>query len=124
MSKEENTKQSKGMLSGAQRYIITGALTVIPLWVTWAIFKLVFSTLSEIGLPWVRRLSIVLSGYSETLGAWILQSWFQYFLAVLITVSALYLLGWAVTRVIGRRVLRLFNSLMDRIPWCKKSTAL
>ena len=38
-----------------QRYLITGLLTFIPIWLTWAVFKFIFSLLSQVNLPWAKR---------------------------------------------------------------------
>jgi uncharacterized membrane protein len=46
----------------------------------------------------------------------LLNPWFQSALGVLFTLLALYLLGWIATRMIGRRLINLFDRLMQRIP--------
>ncbi len=43
-------------------------------------------------------------------------SWYQNLLAVVLTVVMLYMLGWLGTNVAGRRIINLFESLMERIP--------
>ena len=37
-----------------KRYLLTGLLTFIPLWVTWTVFKLVLGMLAGIGAPLVN----------------------------------------------------------------------
>ncbi len=104
------------MLKNLQRYLLTGAVTVIPLWITWLVFDFFFGQLSAFGRPWVQVLSRAIRTTSPTLAQWLLEPWFQSLLAILLTLVALYLLGWAATRVIGRRVLGLFDQFMHRIP--------
>jgi len=103
-------------LRKAQRYILTGILTVIPLWFTYAVFEFFLRHLSRIGLPWARALSRQIEKSWPQVANWILADWFQNTLAVLLTVLALYLLGWIATRVIGRRIIDLFEYFIHRIP--------
>jgi len=103
-------------LRKAQRYILTGVLTVIPLWFTYAVFEFFLRHLSRIGLPWARALSHRIEQSWPQLASWILADWFQNSLAVLLTILALYLLGWIATRVIGRRIIDLFELIIHRIP--------
>jgi uncharacterized membrane protein len=98
----------------ASRYLITGILTVIPIWLTWAVFNFLFVQLSRIGSPGVQKLA----EYSPRLGELIpADSWFFSILAVISTLLALYLLGWLAHQFIGRALLNAFDSLMNRLPF-------
>lgn len=99
-----------------QRYLITGIITVIPVWITWLVFNFFFNQLSKAGRPWVRALANKIQDYSPELGRWLLESWFQNILAVLLTLIALYTLGWLASRVIGRKLLDLLDFFLNRIP--------
>jgi uncharacterized membrane protein len=103
-------------LRKAQRYILTGILTVIPLWFTYAVFEFFLRHLSRIGLPWARALSHRIEQSWPQVANWILTDWFQNSLAVVLTVLALYILGWIATRVIGLRLISLFEFFIHRIP--------
>jgi len=103
-------------LRKAQRYILTGVLTVIPLWFTYVVFEFFLRHLSRIGLPWARVVSHRIEQSWPQVASWIVTDWFQNTLAVVLTVLALYLLGWIATRVIGRRIIDLFELLIHRIP--------
>ncbi|RFA25138.1 hypothetical protein CAI21_20105 [Alkalilimnicola ehrlichii] len=100
----------------AQRYLVTGILTVIPIWITWWVFEILFSQLSRLGAPWVRALAHLVKPVAPGVGEFLLQPWFQFALAVFLTLLALYGLGWLTTQVLGRRLLESFDRLMDRIP--------
>lgn len=102
------------------RYIITGVITVIPIWVTWLIFQFAFNQLSKLGLPGVQALAKTVRDDSPALAQLLLQPWFQSVLAVLVTLLGLYLLGFVTTLVIGRRLIKLFDRLMERIPVAQK----
>ncbi len=104
------------MFKNLQRYLLTGAVTIIPLWITWLVFTFFLGQLSAFGRPWVVALSRAIDKAFPTLAHWLLEPWFQSVLAIALTLLALYLLGWAATRVIGRRLLGLFDQLMHRIP--------
>ena len=104
------------MMRNAQRYLLTGILSVIPLWITWLVFKFFFVQLSSLGLPWAMAVSKALGAHSPTIAEWMVAPWFQSLLAILLTLFALYLLGWIASKVIGERLLSLFDRLMHRIP--------
>ncbi len=99
-----------------QRYLITGIITVIPVWITWLVFNFFFNQLSKAGRPWVKALANKLQDYSPELGRWLLEPWFQNILAVLLTLIALYTLGWLASRVIGKKLLDLLDLFLNRIP--------
>jgi uncharacterized membrane protein len=67
-------------------------------------------------MPWVRAFSRALRADIPLLSQWLLEPWFQSLLAVLLTIVVLYILGWITTRVVGKRLIGLFDWFMDRIP--------
>ncbi len=98
------------------RYVIRGVLTLIPLWVTWIVVAYLFRQLSKVGLPWVRVLASRIDEDAPTIARWLLEPWFQNLLAVLLTLLALYFIGLLVSQVVGRRLVHLFESLVERVP--------
>lgn len=99
-----------------QRYLITGIITVIPIWITWLVFNFFFNQLSKVGMPWVKALSKQSEAYFPQASRWLLEPWFQNTLAVLLTLIALYLLGWLASRVLGKKTLSLIEFLLNKIP--------
>ncbi|MDJ0805614.1 MAG: DUF502 domain-containing protein [Gammaproteobacteria bacterium] len=99
-----------------QRYLFSGVVTLIPLWVTWLIFEYVFKQLSKLGTPWVRVFSRSIRDEYPTLAQWLLEPWFRNTLAVLLMLLGLYLVGWLTSRVIGRRLLNAFDATVQRLP--------
>ncbi len=97
-------------------YLLAGIFTVVPLWVTWVIFEFSFQQLTKFGIPWVRAVAGWISDDSPAIAQWFLQPWSQNVLAALLTLIALYLLGWLVSRVIGRRLIAVFEKLLSRVP--------
>jgi uncharacterized membrane protein len=101
----------------ARRYLMTGILTIIPLWFTWVVFNFVLGQLSQFGMPWVKALSRNIQDDSPILAQWLLGHWFQDILAALITLTALYLLGWSVNFVVGRRIVSALEAALHRLPF-------
>lgn len=99
-----------------RRYLVSGILTLIPLWVTWLVVQFVFVQLSRLGLPSVRALASRIDEDAPTLAQWLLQPWFQSLLAVLVTLMVLYFLGLLVNQVLGRKLVHLFESFVARVP--------
>ena len=99
-----------------QRYLLTGLLTFIPIWLTWVVFKSIFSLLSQVNLPWISALFDALAtAFPETLGR-LNQGWLTSLFAFIVTLVALYAMGFAANRVFGRRLLGAFERVIDRIP--------
>lgn len=99
-----------------KRYLLTGLLTFIPLWVTWLVFKFVLGLLAGIGAPLVEALigalALVAPHTADTLNT----QWLTFSIALLLTLAALYVLGVVATHVIGQRVINAFDTLLARIP--------
>lgn len=99
-----------------KRYLITGLLTVIPLWVTWVVFKFVLSLLAGIGAPLVAALLGSFSSHSSKAEAALNSDAALFVLALLLTLLVLYAIGWLANRVIGQRLIDGFDALLARIP--------
>jgi uncharacterized membrane protein len=53
--RKAGTKNGRRFVPQFGRYILSGILTVIPLWITWIVFDFVFRQFSHLGMPWVRK---------------------------------------------------------------------
>lgn len=111
-----DTTKPKQFTPHFQRYLITGVLTVIPIWVSWLVFEFVFKQLSEIGMPLVQMISGLLEQVMPTPALLTAAIWFQPALAAVLTLVAFYLLGGIATMVIGKRLLSLVDWVMNQIP--------
>lgn len=107
------------MGTAIKRYLIRGILTIIPIWLTWLVIKFLLRILGDVGRPIIARLSDLVGSLSPALAGWLLQAWVQSLLGIILIIMAIYILGWFATKVIGRRILDSFDSLMDRIPMIK-----
>ncbi|WP_426271115.1 DUF502 domain-containing protein [Dyella kyungheensis] len=99
-----------------KRYLFTGLLTFIPLWVTWVVFKFVLSMLAGIGTPLASALLATLSSGSPLAGVVLNNAWITFVIALLLTLGVLYILGALANRVIGQRLIDGFDALLARIP--------
>ncbi len=113
---DKKNKPKTHFFSRAQRYILAGILTVIPIWFTWAVFEFVLKQLSQIGLPWARTFARGIEKHSPNIAELIQAPWLLNSLAILFTIIGLYLLGWITTRVVGKRLLGIFEYFVHKIP--------
>jgi uncharacterized membrane protein len=97
-----------------QSNILAGILTIGPLFVTWLIFAFLFGELARAGMPVVRLLAAV---FPEE---WLSQPWMQSILAIVLTLVVLYVTGRVTSLVIGRQAFRLFEALLERLPFVAK----
>ncbi|TAN03874.1 MAG: DUF502 domain-containing protein [Rhodanobacteraceae bacterium] len=99
-----------------KRYLITGLLAFIPVWITWVVFKFVFTLLAGVGAPLVSGIIGLIGLGAPHAAAELHRDWIVSILAFVLTVVALYLLGWLSTRVLGRRILGSIDAVLERIP--------
>ncbi len=98
-----------------QRNIVRGVITAGPLFITWLVFSFIFGVLANAGLPLVKFLAYLFPG-----DGWINQPWFQYVLAILITITLFYLVGRVTSQVVGRQAFALFETSLERLPLVSK----
>jgi uncharacterized membrane protein len=99
-----------------QRLFLTGLLTLLPIWLTWVVVKFVFVLLSDISRPLIGPALQNLASHDPRSLAWLTEPWVQNALALLATVVVILLSGVMARRVVGQRMLRWFESLIQRIP--------
>ena len=102
------------LLRGLQSNILAGILTIGPLFVTWLVFSFLLSTLAKAGLPVVELLAAI---FPE---AWLSQPWLQSLLAIVLTLVVLFVTGKVTSLVIGKQAFRLFETILERLPFVAK----
>lgn len=100
----------------AKRYLISGVVTVIPLWVTWLVLAFTFRQLSKFGKPLVLTISTNIQDWAPSFSRLLLQPRFLDLVGFLVVIIGLYVLGWMVNRVVGKQLLNFFEKLVDRLP--------
>ena len=67
------------------RYVLIGAITVAPLWITWLVFEFVLRMLAQMGEPLLKGVARAVRPHSDTIASWLLDSSFQQGVAALLT---------------------------------------
>ena len=98
-------------------YVLSGILTIIPIWASWTIFDFIWRQLSQFGLPWLRLVANGLRTEAAGVADFLTTPWVEKALAAALTILVLYLIGWGATRVLGRRLIALFDRLILRLPF-------
>ena len=101
-------------LRNMQRNVLAGIITVGPLFVTYLIFSFVLQSLAKAGLPAVQ----LLAAYFPK--GWFGNPWMQPALAVVLTLAVLYVAGRLTSLVVGRQLFRLFEAVLERLPFVAK----
>jgi len=109
-------KPPQGRSPHIGRYVLIGALTVAPLWVTWLVFQFVLKMLAQMGEPMLRGLARAVRPHSDTLATWLLDSSFQQGVAALLTIASLYGIGLLASFVIGKKVIQLYEDILAKLP--------
>jgi len=109
-------KESGSVMHSRKAYVIAGLFTVIPLLITWWVVKFILGLLREFGSPAVNWLALAVRPFAPDIAEILLNPYFDSVLAIILALLSLYVLGWAATRVIGRRLLAALDRLVHRIP--------
>ncbi|PIV32873.1 MAG: hypothetical protein COS34_10735 [Lysobacterales bacterium CG02_land_8_20_14_3_00_62_12] len=99
-----------------QRYFLTGILTILPIWLTWIVFRFVLSGLNYVSTPWVKGVLAPLSQQFPGALGWLQTTSVQAAISILMSLLFILATGLMATRVIGQRALKLFESWLNRIP--------
>ena len=104
------------VLAAARRSVITGVVTIIPLWITWLVVKFLVEGLMAIGAPFVIEVSALLAPLVPSLSSRLLHPFTQGALALVLVITFLAGLGWITNRVIGAKLIDMVDRIMARIP--------
>jgi len=103
------------ILHSLQRNIIRGIITAGPLFITWLVFTFILGVLANAGLPLVKIFALPFAPES-----WMNHPWLQYLLAVVLMIVIFYLVGRAMSQVVGRQMFALFETSLERLPMVNK----
>jgi uncharacterized membrane protein len=109
-----NSELSRALHS-LQRNILSGIITAGPFFITWLVFTFILGVLANAGLPLIKILALPFPADS-----WLNRLWFQYVLAVILTIVLFYLIGRAMSQVVGRQMFALFETSLERLPVVNK----
>ena len=101
------------------KYVLSGIVTIIPLWVTWLVVDFVFRLLLRVGTP----IADVVRGWAKDSSPqfspqfhWPLV---EKLFAISLTIALLLFIGWSAHQLFGRRLLGWLEASLDRIPIVK-----
>jgi uncharacterized membrane protein len=99
-----------------QRNLIAGLLTIAPLFAVWLVFNFLLGVLSTFGGPLAAELTIFIDQNFPAAAPWLADPRMRLAMAVVIALLALYGIGAIASRVIGQRLIGLFERIIGRIP--------
>lgn len=102
-----------------QRYLITGFLSIIPLWITVLVLAFLFRTLSRIGEPIVDAIGKLIKPNFPAVVEVINNRITISIVECLVVILIIYGVGIFTTAVIGKRIFSFFENLLERVPVVK-----
>lgn len=102
-----------------RRNVLSGLIVVIPLWVTFIAVSFIIDILVATGRPFVLTFARNVRSDYAVLADLLAQGWFQSTLALIVVFAGLYVIGAAANAVIGRRILRTVDRIIDYVPLVK-----
>jgi len=99
-----------------RRRVFTGLLTLVPLLITLWVMGFVLDVVMRVGRPLVRALSAGLAPRFPEAARLLMEPWFQSGLAIIIIIVVLWAVGVLTNVVIGRRLLRSFDRVVETVP--------
>ncbi|MGA7710711.1 MAG: DUF502 domain-containing protein [Rhizomicrobium sp.] len=99
-----------------QGNLLAGVLTVAPLIAVWLVFDFVLNVLSDAGHPLAVELTDFLDTHMSGLTPIFASVTVRWLIAVAVALLTLYSIGAIASRVIGQRVIRIFERTITRIP--------
>jgi uncharacterized membrane protein len=100
-----------------QRNLIAGVLTIIPILVVWVVMDFVFSFLFSVGSPVGRALIDIIADRAPEAAPILTSDAFEWLMAVVLALLLIYSIGAAASRVIGLKLIALFEALVAKIPF-------
>jgi uncharacterized membrane protein len=97
-------------------YLFAGILVITPLAAVWLVFNFLLGILYGAGRPLATPLARAAEHRWPQLAPWLQEPWIQWLIAVFVALLVLYAIGAITSRVIGAKLLELFERIVERIP--------
>jgi uncharacterized membrane protein len=101
-------------LKDVQHNILAGIITIGPLAITFLVFKFLLDELANAGMPVIQLLAAI---FPEI---WLRHPVMQSFLAIVLTLVMLYVVGRVTSLVIGQQAFEIFEAVLERLPFVAK----
>jgi len=99
-----------------QTYLIAGLLTITPMIAVWLVFEFLLGVLFQAGHPMAAALADFIDDRVPALTPVLADYRVHWIIAVFVALLVLYAIGAVASRVIGIRLLGLFERIIARIP--------
>lgn len=99
-----------------KQYLLTGFLTLIPLFVTIIILKFLFELLADFGRPFILGIAALLKTEFPNISAILTFSLTQTIISAALVVIGIYVLGLITTKVLGLRIIKGIEEILLSIP--------
>jgi uncharacterized membrane protein len=96
--------------------LLAGILAITPIAAVWLVFNFLLGLLHAAGQPLASPLAIEIERRWPQSAPWVDAQWVQWTFSVIVALLVLYAIGAVTSRVIGARLLSLFERLVERIP--------
>jgi uncharacterized membrane protein len=108
--------QKKPFWTGFQNNLLAGLLTITPLVVVLFVFNFFLNVLSRAGHPLADALIDFVDARYPAMAPVFASATLHWIVAVVVALLALYTIGAIASRVIGQRIIRYAELLIERIP--------
>jgi uncharacterized membrane protein len=112
----QDTPHKKPLSFNFQTYLLTGLLAITPLVAVWLVFNFFLGVLSQAGHPIAVALADFIEDRAPEVTPWLSDPRVQFLIGVVVALLMLYLIGAFASRVIGARLIALFERVASRIP--------
>ena len=89
-----------------KRYLVTGLIVIIPLWLTFFIVTILFN--------WISNFTFPILDYFISDKAW--AQMLAKVISFFVSITSICLLGFLASKVLGRTVLNYFEKLLNKVP--------
>jgi len=103
-----------------KRNLTAGLLAAIPLWVTWLVIAFVLGLAINLVGPLIEWMVALVQPESPRLVEVLSSSVFQNLVSVLVALVILYWLGWLTSNFLGRRLMMVFDTVLEKMPFVGK----
>lgn len=98
--------------------LLVGLFTLIPIWLTILLINVILKFINQLAAPMIRWMTAGVNP-GDSLYSIVKSPFFNTSLSLIVLLVLFYLVGWAASRYFGQKLLKLFETTVDRIPVAK-----
>ena len=103
-----------------KRNLTAGLLAAVPLWVTWLVIAFVLGLAIDLVGPFIEWVVALVQPESPRLVEVLSSSAFQNMVSILVALIFLYWLGWLTNNFLGRKLMMVFDTVLEKMPFVGK----